>query len=742
MSAELKPATTSLIQSVLLVLLAQQAMFSARPAAAQAQPSGPHPRLFLDEKTQANLRDLARKEGTVVSAAVRRCQEIGHSPQSFARDGYMGLDWAQYLQSCLVAWKATGSDAAARTAVRYFRGLLDDLDVIGDGKGGDGAASRNSGYAMRAHGPYTALAYDWLHDAPGVDATLFALARRRFKAWTSWYLANGYRARSPGTNYNAGYLFSATLIAVAQGSEAGADGAALWRQVVEQLFAKDLMPAMNDGVLRGGDWAEGWQYGPLSVAEYALAARAMAPYGINTEPVGHWLREIVIRHVHGLTPAGNSTYAVGDTDREDAYLPVRRDTLTAVVAGPASLETKQWAMAELLRLGLLGQQPDFQLFSSLAEAEGVAPADFPRAGSPTAYLARGTSILYARSSWSTHAIWFVTPCSGSIDVDHTHANAGSFVLSRGDDHLIVDPSPYGTLSSLTSNAPTVVSGNLPAEYLPSQAFWGRKTGFRWIRTPKSGIVAARCDYADQYRIQETPSDIPMAYRDLVLIPYRDDEGAESALLFVMDRSKTRTPGQSLHLRFRSLAGLELAVATASGKVGNSKVSIQRLIASDVKLSARRLQRGSCFTDQYTRGNCDAARFAVTEISAVLAGPQAQALHLIEAAPVGQEIAAPVRLEARGGTAWSVVRANASWVVAVPAAGDVMSYDVPASPAIHVFLPFSSDGRGPIRVHASKTGEACRLSIGGSQGVVVAGTPGMFAVDRACSVSDVDAGRDS
>ena len=112
-------------------------------------------------------------------------------------------------------------------AIRYFRALLNDLEIVGDGKGGDGAASRDHGYALRALGPYSALAYDWLHDAPGVDAELLALARKRFKAWTDWYAENGYRARSPGTNYNAGYVFAATLIAVAQGGEAGEDGAQL-----------------------------------------------------------------------------------------------------------------------------------------------------------------------------------------------------------------------------------------------------------------------------------------------------------------------------------------------------------------------------------------------------------------------------------------------------------------------------------------------------------------------------------
>jgi len=266
MSADRSSVMTSLIRWCVLALLSQPALISAFPAAAQSEPSGPHPRLFLDEQTQANLRDLARKSGTAVSAAVRRCREIESSPGSFARDGYMGLDWAQYLQTCLVAWKATGSEGAARTAIRYFRALLNDLQVVGDGKGGDSAASRDSGYAMRAHGPYTALAYDWLHDAPGVDAALLALARSRFKAWTGWYVANGYRARSPGTNYNAGYFFAATLIAVAQGGEAGDDGAKLWRHVVDSLFEKDLLPAMTDGALRGGDGGEVWQYTPPRVA--------------------------------------------------------------------------------------------------------------------------------------------------------------------------------------------------------------------------------------------------------------------------------------------------------------------------------------------------------------------------------------------------------------------------------------------------------------------------------------------
>ena len=42
------------------------------------------------------------------------------------------------------------------------------------------------------------------------------------------------------------------------------------------------------------------------------------------------------------------------------------------------------------------------------------------------------------------------------------------MISRGKDEVVVDPSPYGTFSTLTSNAPTVRSAQLPDEYQPSQ----------------------------------------------------------------------------------------------------------------------------------------------------------------------------------------------------------------------------------------------------------------------------------
>src|SRR5207344_696027 len=124
--------------------------------------------------------------------------------------------------------------------------------------------------------PYTALAYDWLHDQLAPE--LRARARQRWSSWLTWYREKGYRSRAPGNNYQAGYLISATMIAIA---EAGEGDPALWSWVADELWGKDMAAALaSGGILEGGDWAEGWQYGPLSVAEYALAARVASRAGV------------------------------------------------------------------------------------------------------------------------------------------------------------------------------------------------------------------------------------------------------------------------------------------------------------------------------------------------------------------------------------------------------------------------------------------------------------------------------
>ena len=249
------------------------AAITARPA--PAAPTGAHPRLWLDDELLARFQALAAEERSAVARAIARCADVRARPEQYARGG-MGLDFGNVMSGCALAWKVTGNADDAATAVSYFHALLDDYEQFGDGGGGDDVVRHDTGYAYRGHAVYAAIGYDWLHDAPGVDDALLAHARARFKAWSDWYLVDGYLVHEPGANYQAGFVFGTTLIAIAEGGEAGADGDALWDYMLGTVFADEMLAAVSPGgVLEGGDWLEGWQYGPLSVMEYALSIRAL-----------------------------------------------------------------------------------------------------------------------------------------------------------------------------------------------------------------------------------------------------------------------------------------------------------------------------------------------------------------------------------------------------------------------------------------------------------------------------------
>ena len=170
--------------------------------------------MLLDDRLRAAWQAQTDVIGPVKSA-ISLCNNAGISA-AHDRAGYEGSEWAKLLQACLVAWVSTDRDEFATTAIRFYTALLDDKDRIGDGLS-DAAIQHDHGYSIRNRGPFTALAYDWLYAK--LTPELRDKTRQRWDSWLTWYEQKGYRARAPGSNYQAGYLVSATLIAIAPGSE-------------------------------------------------------------------------------------------------------------------------------------------------------------------------------------------------------------------------------------------------------------------------------------------------------------------------------------------------------------------------------------------------------------------------------------------------------------------------------------------------------------------------------------------
>src|SRR6185503_14312261 len=95
-------------------------------------------------------------------------------------------------------------------------------------------------------------------------------------------------------------------------------------------------------------------------------------------------------------------------------------------------------------------------------------------------------------------------------------SAGNFVFSRGADHLVVDPSNYGEFATFETNA-VAADADLQGDYGPSQTPWS-EAELMWARATTSAVYAARSDFAKAFIFACTPSPIPYAHREWVMLP--------------------------------------------------------------------------------------------------------------------------------------------------------------------------------------------------------------------------------
>jgi uncharacterized membrane protein YgcG len=715
---------------------------------ALAQPSGAHPRIWLTDEVQERWSGSVDESGSAVARARDKCDRVQAEPGEWVSGQYQGFAWVEALSACLVAWKSTGDDGYRDTALIYLRGLLDDQMMLGDGLGpgyadGLGIVAQDTGYSMRTHGVWAALGYDWLHDALTEDER--DRAHERFVQWLEFHhLPDTYQRAQPGANYHAGHVLAVTLLAIGHADEMNAreadSGSELWSYAVDEMFGLLAASVLAREPLAGGDWLEGWQYAPLSVASYALAGRALVEQRVLVPWLEDWNIEVLHRYVHGLSP-DDRMFVGGDTGDETPLLDINALPLWAVIASESSAHAAAAARAELERLDVDGAH-DFQLFfEALAEASQVPATPFDRAREPTAWLASGAGNFYGRTSFSADATWLVSQCKGTV-VDHQHPNAGNLVLSRGADALLVDPGPYGSLSTLTGNAPTMSQPHFNENYRPSQAAWGERSGglldeedatrFSLTRATTSNVLATRCDWDGQLRFQDNPSEtVSDATRDVVLLP-----GVEGASVVIVDRVLTTaawmTDASPLLLRFRSLGAFEEDGDSARANVGASRLTVRRLVG-DATTDARAITVGDCFSGD--RGKCETGRFAGSEWRANVAGPQPFAVHVLDAD--ASEAADSIATATADGTLEQIVieRESRRFVVLVTRdASEATAYESEAAASTHVILDPPAGER--VVVTASKGAAGCEIELAAGTGDDgFASRPLVFTLDEDCVAAE-------
>lgn len=765
------------MRALRLALALDLALALPSVALAQSPPSGPHPRLFMSAADlaayQADMGDTSSPTGR----AIRDCENaIANPGEQMTRGGADGNTWPYGALACAFAYRVTRDARYLTQALASWHAALDDDQDVGDHlgcvagvatdwSGWDGSppappviitVTHDTGYPIRWYGPFIALTYDWLYDAPGVDDALRGQTRTCLAAWNDYYAMRGYHHDEAGANYGAGFVLSQALTGVAIGTDGGADGHVFTNAIAtyrDVLIAEGLRPSPA-GPMVDGDWLEGWQYGPLSVLEYALGARVLVDAGVSLPEMSDWLNATIVRHVHGLVPTGDAQWAGnGDFDSTEPYPTPSPNLIHAVLVGPSSDQAASWAAALDT-----GSEAVFPIYGAFAHLRDVTPADYT-AQTPapaTWFLSRGSRTLYARTAWSPDALWVVYASAPALVSDHQHFAASNFVFSRGADHLVVDSSQYGAPDTLETNAITVDSPQLEShgEYAGTQSPWS-EAELRWARGTDGGVIAARTDLADAFIFSSSPSDIPYAERDWVFLP----EGA----LVTIDRAHTADAAHTLHVRFHTGTGgggaLALSGSEASATIGGSRLAIHTVASSGgtpAVIAPDMLGDSSSCTTNYPSGDCNDARFAVDIYALDAPGPFASAVHVIDTDAAGGGGASTGSINdapyADAGGNPDVIGAavfhgmHQSYVLASSAhegmAGAMITYSVPGTNAArHVVYdaPEASDGTSDVTVAAA--GGRCTITITAGSGGGIAGHPLMFATDTDANGCTVTASTD-
>jgi hypothetical protein len=523
-------------------------------------------RILLDRPALERLRASAQAKTDAFRYVLARADEALEKPSP---SGYQGFDWADAVADLALIWHATGDARYAAGALHYLNALLDDRLTLGDHQGGNDVVHYDSGYGIRTFGAYTALACDWLRDAPGFDATLRARALERLDHWLTWYKTEGYLRDQPIANYYWGYLTTLSFAGFATAGEAGAPEH--WLEQAREELSTRALPAFRDE-LAGGGWPEGYQYGEYTTLEVALVAEAFRT-GAGVDVARHlaWLGDTIPHHTHALLPDQRSVYD-GGTWGEHPALPSAL-AITAVDIALDGIGDPRAAEGRWLVRHALPPLRREQAWVALLADRPSAPERSPRDPARTSLHLVGEGLTFARNDWSPGATWVSFQAGPRLAEDHQDADQGHFELFRGSDGLLVDGGDSEGSATINHNTLLIDDGGRHLTYPPNQGVWG---GDR-VKTARFG---------DDGKVMVAVGDIGEAYAPKCAREGCKTRSVERALrtfvyvrpsfLFVDDRVDVDEPDVKVTWAAHLTRQPTLDGDLASAVIGGSRVDVRTL----------------------------------------------------------------------------------------------------------------------------------------------------------------------
>ncbi|HEX7420754.1 MAG TPA: hypothetical protein VF505_12765, partial [Thermoanaerobaculia bacterium] len=277
------------------------------------------------------------------------------------------------------------------------------------------------------------LAYDWMYDQ--FSANERAMIVKTATRWVDWYHNTpGYAESWPMENYYAGYVQGIALTGVATaGDNADAD------RILTLMRFKlaNEMPVM-DQRLAGGDWAEGWNYGPYSVTELALVSALFRDIGEDWSVDFDWLQPLPLSFMLQVAPDFSETRSYGGYSGD---YPSRTSPAALAVL---STTTTYGFFAHTIYTSM-NANPNNDFTDGPGDTFYEMIFEHPSNPLPIAfflsYLNTGTGRFFSRSSLSDPNAYFVSAENVSYSFDHYGYANGDVRLYHGDVCLVC-PSAY------------------------------------------------------------------------------------------------------------------------------------------------------------------------------------------------------------------------------------------------------------------------------------------------------------